>query len=250
MELRRLSWDSPASLIEKLIKYEAVHDIRSWADLKNRLTATAAATASSTPAAQRAADFCGSGAGRQIRPASRRCWTNPRPPSISPAPHGDFYSISNTQTGLRGVSFGDSLIKHVVETLTREFRASHLCHAVAHSGLRGWLFQERGAMLTAWTTSAARTGPGRGFEPPQATHFLAAVDNLADLDAKSPVRQMLLECAATTSPAKWWTATGGCRGPLSPGQRRAGRTAELGGRPVCQGGLKQSYGLMVNYLYD
>ena len=37
LELRRLSWDSPASLLEKLIKYEAVHDIRSWADLKNRL---------------------------------------------------------------------------------------------------------------------------------------------------------------------------------------------------------------------
>src|SRR6218665_912894 len=37
LELRRLSWDSPASLIEKLIKYEAVHDTRSWADLKNRL---------------------------------------------------------------------------------------------------------------------------------------------------------------------------------------------------------------------
>ena len=37
LELRRISWDSPASLIEKLIKYEAVHDIRSWADVKNRL---------------------------------------------------------------------------------------------------------------------------------------------------------------------------------------------------------------------
>ncbi len=37
LELRRLSWDSPASLLEKLIRYEAVHDIRSWADLKNRL---------------------------------------------------------------------------------------------------------------------------------------------------------------------------------------------------------------------
>ena len=37
LELRTISWDSPASLVEKLIKYEAVHDIRSWADLKNRL---------------------------------------------------------------------------------------------------------------------------------------------------------------------------------------------------------------------
>jgi malonyl-CoA decarboxylase len=37
LELRRISWDSPASLIEKLIQYEAVHDIKSWADVKNRL---------------------------------------------------------------------------------------------------------------------------------------------------------------------------------------------------------------------
>ena len=37
LELRRISWDSPASLVEKLIQYEAVHDIKSWADVKNRL---------------------------------------------------------------------------------------------------------------------------------------------------------------------------------------------------------------------
>src|SRR5204863_6861922 len=37
LDLRRISWDSPASLVEKLIKYEAVHNIRSWADVKNRL---------------------------------------------------------------------------------------------------------------------------------------------------------------------------------------------------------------------
>ena len=37
LDLRRISWDSPASLIEKLIRYEAVHDIKSWADVKNRL---------------------------------------------------------------------------------------------------------------------------------------------------------------------------------------------------------------------
>jgi malonyl-CoA decarboxylase len=37
LDLRRISWDSPASLIEKLIKYEAVHDIKGWSDVKNRL---------------------------------------------------------------------------------------------------------------------------------------------------------------------------------------------------------------------
>ncbi len=37
LELRRIDWDSPASLIGKLIRYEAVHDIKSWSDVKNRL---------------------------------------------------------------------------------------------------------------------------------------------------------------------------------------------------------------------
>jgi malonyl-CoA decarboxylase len=122
LDLRPISWDSPASLIEKLIKYEAVHDIKSWADVKNRLD------------------------------SDRRCYGffHPRLPdeplifvevafmddmanSITPlldeaasaadlkkATTAIFYSISNTQTGLRGVSFGDSLIKRVVETLKQE----------------------------------------------------------------------------------------------------------------------------------
>jgi malonyl-CoA decarboxylase len=123
LDLRRISWDSPASLIEKLIKYEAVHDIRSWADVKNRLDSdrrcygffhprlpdeplifvevafTTAMADSITPLLDEAGE--------------------PADPARSST--AIFYSISNTQPGLKGVSFGDSLIKRVVETLRAEF---------------------------------------------------------------------------------------------------------------------------------
>ena len=64
LELRRISWDSPASLVEKLIRYEAVHDIKSWADVKNRLDSDRRCYGFFSPAfARGAADFCGSCAG-------------------------------------------------------------------------------------------------------------------------------------------------------------------------------------------
>jgi malonyl-CoA decarboxylase len=142
LDLRRISWDSPASLIEKLIKYEAVHDIKSWSDVKNRLD------------------------------SDRRCYGffHPRLPDdplifvevalthditgcITPlldesagaedlrrATTAVFYSISNTQAGLRGVSFGDSLIKRVVETLKAEFPKLNTFVTLSPiPGLRAWL---------------------------------------------------------------------------------------------------------------
>jgi malonyl-CoA decarboxylase len=150
LDLRRISWDSPASLIEKLIKYEAVHDIRGWADVKNRLD------------------------------SDRRCYGffHPRLPddplifvevalmhamadSITPlldesadaadlnkATTAIFYSISNTQVGLRGVSFGDSLIKRVVETLKVEFpRLKVFATLSPIPGFRAWLGKNAAAML-------------------------------------------------------------------------------------------------------
>ncbi|MDR2364836.1 MAG: malonyl-CoA decarboxylase [Zoogloeaceae bacterium] len=123
LELRRITWHSPAALLEKLIQYEAVHTIHSWTDLKNRLD------------------------------SDRRCYGffHPRMPDdplifvevaltdrlandvqhlldehapIFDAQAADtaiFYSISNTQVGLRGVSFGNFLLKRVIEDLKRDF---------------------------------------------------------------------------------------------------------------------------------
>ena len=62
------------------------------------------------------------------------------PVDITRATTAIFYSISNTQTGLRGVSFGDSLIKHVVETLTAEFpRLRTFATLSPIPGFRAWL---------------------------------------------------------------------------------------------------------------
>jgi len=122
LDLKRITWETPATLLEKLIEYEAVHAIRSWDDLKNRLG------------------------------DDRRCYAyfHPRMPDEplifvqvalvkgmsdnvqglldEDAPPGDpedadtaiFYSISNCHLGLAGINFGNFLIKRVVDDLVRE----------------------------------------------------------------------------------------------------------------------------------
>ncbi|MDQ7744183.1 malonyl-CoA decarboxylase domain-containing protein [Hydrogenophaga pseudoflava] len=229
LELRRISWDSPASLVEKLIKYEAVHDIRSWGDVKNRLD------------------------------SDRRCYGffHPRLPgeplifvevalineiasSITPlldesaapadldrATTAIFYSISNTQLGLRGVSFGDSLIKRVVESLHEEFpRLKTFATLSPIPGLRAWLNRHAPAeLLQAWEVAL-------------------------ELEEKSPPRVALKQWAARylaqeLQEGKPLDAV--ARFHLGNGARieRLNWAADPSAK-----GLKQSYGLMVNYLYD
>ena len=230
LDLRRISWDSPASLIEKLIKYEAVHDIKSWSDVKNRLD------------------------------SDRRCYGffHPRLPDeplifvevalmhdiagcITPlldesadaedlnlATTAIFYSISNTQAGLRGVSFGDSLIKRVVETLKNEFpKLKRFATLSPIPGFRSWL----------------------GRSSPDLANALQDVDVLG-LPDKSKLKTAVLQQAAhylgrenrdgkpLDSVAKFHLGNGA-------------RVERLNwaGDPSSKG-LKQSYGLMVNYLYD
>lgn len=254
LELRRISWDSPASLVEKLIKYEAVHDIRSWDDVKNRLD------------------------------SDRRCYGffHPRLPdeplifvevaliehmaeSITPlldeqaaaadldkATWAIFYSISNTQSGLRGVSFGDSLIKRVVETLSAEFpRLKHFSTLSPIPGLRKWLGQNAQRLLERTPEKdQAELGRAAGFEPPTAAHLLQALEHVETLDPRSPLRRWLLRCAAEYLGRELSEGK-----PVDPVARfhlgNGARVERLNwmGDPSPKG-LRQSYGLMVNYLYD
>ena len=254
LDLRRISWDSPASLIEKLIKYEAVHDIKSWSDVKNRLD------------------------------SDRRCYGffHPRLPDdplifvevalmdeiadcITPlldesadasdldkATTAIFYSISNTQTGLRGVSFGDSLIKRVVETLKQEFpKLKTFATLSPIPGYRSWL-AKNAASLIEQLDEKSLTALGRaiGFEPPGAGHLLGALDDVLALPEKSPVRLMLMRGAANylgraSDDGKPVDAV--ARFHLGNGARV--ERLNWAGDPSPKG-LKQSYGLMVNYLYD
>jgi malonyl-CoA decarboxylase len=254
LELRRISWDSPASLIEKLIKYEAVHDIKSWADVKNRLD------------------------------SDRRCYGffHPRMPNeplifvevallhdiassilplldesadaedLNKSTTAIFYSISNTQAGLRGVSFGDSLIKNVVETLKMEFpKLKTFATLSPIPGFRAWLSKNAENMLELLDDKALTAlGKAVGFQPPTAEHFIFALDKILELDAKSPIAHILQSCAAQYLGREMRDGE-----PVDPVARfHLGNGARIerlnwAGDPSVKG-LKQSYGLMVNYLYD
>ena len=163
-----------------------------------------------------------------------------------------FYSISNTQAGLRGVSFGDSLIKRVVETLKDEFpKLKTFATLSPIPGFRGWLDKNAAAMMDR-LDDKARTALVRalGLEPPTAAQFLDAANAALSLPDKSPVRLMLMHCAAHYLGLAMEAGK-----PLDPVARfHLGNGARIerlnwAGDPSPKG-LKQSYGLMVNYLYD
>ncbi len=257
LELRRLSWDSPASLLEKLIRYEAVHDIRSWADLKNRLDSDRRCYGFFHPRLPNeplifvevalVEHLCGS-----ITPLLDE---QAAPADLGKATTAIFYSISNTQTGLRGVSFGNSLIKQVVETLQAEFpRLRAFATLSPIPGFRAWLGKNAGTLLQQLPDKLrAELCRALQSDAPQAAQLASAVD-AADkaqaLDARSPVRQVLLHCAAHYLGRALHEGK-----PLDPVARfhlgNGARVERLNwaGDPSSKG-LKQSFGLMVNYLYD
>ena len=253
LELRRISWDSPASLIEKLIKYEAVHDIRGWADVKNRLDSDRRCYGFFHPRLEgEPLIFVEVALMDQMAESITPLLDEGAVASdLGKATTAIFYSISNTQTGLRGVSFGDSLIKRVVETLKGEFpKLKTFATLSPIPGLRSWLARQAGEMLDKLEPKArAELGRALGSQP-TAEILLAAFDKPLDLAPKSPVRLMLLRCAAQYLGREMHAGK-----PLDAVARfHLGNGARIerlnwAGDPSAKG-LKQSYGLMVNYLYD
>ena len=217
LELRRIAWDSPASLLERIIRYEAVHQIRGWDDLR-----------------------------RRVEPVDRRCYgffhpqmmddplifvevalTRELPGAIheiiaetretvdpGQATAAIFYSINNCRTGLKGVPFGNYLIKRVV----------------------GLLQQELPQLATFATLS-----PVPGF-----AKWLAKAH-----DGQVPGAQGLRALGA-----KYLVQAKGKGGqPLDPVARfHLGNGARLeaihANADLSQNGQRQAHGLMVNYVYD
>jgi malonyl-CoA decarboxylase len=256
LELRRISWDSPASLIEKLIKYEAVHAIKGWADVKNRLDSDRRCYGFFHP---RLPDepliFVEVALVDELAGAITPLLDESAAPSdLNTATTAIFYSISSTQTGLRGVSFGDSLIKRVVETLRAEFPRLKVFSTLSPiPGFRPWLAKNAGLLIEQLSDKERQTlavALGQEGDKPTATDFLAAADKIAELDEKSPVRRFLMHCAADYLGRQLDNGR-----PLDAVARfhlgngaRVERLNWAGDMSVK--GIKQSYGLMVNYLYD
>ncbi len=254
LELRRISWDSSASLIEKLIHYEAVHDIRGWSDVKNRLDSDRRCYGFFHPQLANEPLIFVEVALLDELPGNITPLLDEAaaPADLNKATTAIFYSISNTQTGLRGVSFGDSLIKRVVETLKAEFpRLKTFATLSPMPEFRNWLARNADAMLAKVDAkSRLALGQALGVEQVTPAQLLAGADKASELDAKSPLRQWLMQCAAHYLSRELVQGK-----PLDPVARfHLGNGARIerlnwGGDPSGKG-QRQSYGMMVNYLYD
>jgi len=242
--LQRIDWTTPANILEKIIRYEQVHAISNWDDLRSRLA-----------------------------PSDRRCYgffhpqlvdeplifvevalTRESPAAIAPlldltrapiaatdATTAVFYSISNTQKGLGGISFGNFLIKQVVEDIKRELPNVQTFVTLSPvPGFAAWLKRER----------AAETSPLLDAPTRAALEALDTPGWADDPDIAEQVKAELLPLASY-----YFIEAKGSRGhPLDPVARfHLGNGAQLerlnflGDRS--EKGMQQSHGLMVNYLY-
>jgi malonyl-CoA decarboxylase len=238
--LRRIDWSTPANILEKIIRYEAVHEIRDWNDLR-----------------------------RRIDPVDRRCYaffhpalndeplifvevalTETIPGAIAPllaeqrepvpterARTAVFYSISNTQRGLGGISFGSFLIKQVVEELRRELpKLDSFVTLSPVPGFMQWLRQATDAPLSDedrqlleglskpdWFENAELAAQLRTVLEPLAAYYF--------LKARTPKGRLI------DSVARFHLGNGA----------RLERINWLG--DLAPKGLRESAGIMVNYLY-
>ena len=166
LELRRIDWRTSALILEKLIRYEAVHEIQGWYDLRRRLEADRRCYAFFHPALPDEPIIfievaLTQGMSEKVQPL-----LDPDAPVLPPesADCAVFYSITNCQEGLRGVPFGSFLIKQVVEDLIREFPRSgnsprFLPFRVSGSGwprIPSWP-----VCATSWTNTWINPGGGR-----------------------------------------------------------------------------------------
>ena len=258
LELQRITWDAPASLLEKLMAYEAVHEIRGWTDLKNRLEADRRCFAFFHP---RMPDeplifvevALVSGIAGNIETLLDEAAPMGNPQTADTA---IFYSISNCQRGLVGISFGDFLIKRVVDALAAELpRLKTFATLSPLPAFRAWLAAEaeRGPLLLpneAKAVEAVSAGMDLAGADDALLRLLDRPEWVDDLRIAAALREPLLRLAARYL-LHARTPSGRALDPVAHFHLSNGARVEqldwLGDRSPK--GLQQSAGLMVNYLY-
>jgi len=239
LELQRITWNSPAALLEKLIRYEAVHEIRSWDDLKNRLDSDRRLYAFFHPRMPlEPLIFVEVALTDHLADNVQELLDVNAP--VFDAQRADtaiFYSISNTQDGLRGVSFGNFLLKRVVDDLKRDFpRLKTFATLSPMPGLASWVRKHPGELADAGIALDAEA-LAAGLWRSDKTVLRALRDRLPRLAAR-----YLLEARRDGKP---WD-------PVSRFHLGNGARVEQIDwlADVSDKGLRQSFGMMVNYLYD
>ena len=238
--LRRIDWSTPANILEQIIRYEAVHEISDWDDLR-----------------------------RRIDPADRRCYAffhpalpdaplifvevaltetiptaiapllavDRRPVPIERARTAVFYSISNTQRELGGISFGNFLIKQVVEELRRELpKLDNFVTLSPVPGFMPWLKQEKDALLSEEDRALlVHLDDPKWFENEELAAQMRAV--LEPLAAFYFLKARSAKGRVIDSVARFHLGNGA----------RLERIDWLG--DLSPKGMRESAGIMVNYLY-
>ena len=244
--LRRIDWQTPAAILEKIIAYEAVHQIVGWEDLRRRLDPTDRRLFAffhpsmiDEPLIFVEVALMAETAGSIQTVLSER---------IKPgdAPHAPttaiFYSISNCQEGLRGISFGNFLIKQVVEELARELPS-----------LKTFVTLSPVPQFARWLDRALADDQD---------HVLSATDRTALAALRDPrwteaePENTMLKSALMSAAAHYLVRAKSADGrPIDPVARfhlgngaRLERLNWLG--DVSEKGLREAHGLMVNYAYD
>lgn len=246
--LRRIDWDTSAAILAKLIEYEAVHEIRDWDDLRRRLD----------PRDRRCFAFFHPALGDEPLIFVEVALVESIPDSSQAVTHADhenyapesartaaFFGISNCQPGLQGISFGNFLLKQVVQELKQELPNLETFVTLSPApGTSRWLQQLRGGDIDGpevteeqavelaaleqsdWHTSGTEEERKRLRDTllPLAAWYLTEAKNKAGLPL-NPVARFHLRNGARMEHIKWLGDTSA-------------------------NNLRNGAGLMVNYVYD
>ncbi len=243
--LRRIDWQTPAAILEKIIAYEAVHAMASWDDLRRRLDhRDRRCFAYFHPSLiDEPLIFVEVALTHEVSDAIGPLLNEPPKPTVIEAPTtAVFYSISNCQNGLKGISFGNFLIKQVVEDLVRELPSLKTFVTLSPvPGFARWMASAQGQAVVAAMPQEERDALG----------FLSRRRWHSKERAAQAVKEPLMALAA-----HYFLAGKAADGkPFDPVARfhlgngaRLDRINYLG--DVSPKGLAQSHGVMVNYRYD
>jgi malonyl-CoA decarboxylase len=240
IELRRIDWQTPAAVLEKLITYEAVHEIRGWDDLRRRLAPDQRCFGFFHPALPGEPLIfvevaLVEGLATAVQPLlSQDTDEAAARERAARADTAIFYSISNCQDGLRGVAFGNFLIKQVVEELKMEFpQLKRFSTLSPVPGFRQWLDKRLANESDPNAALLPRLKSDGWWNDPAQSEKLRVP--LLRLCARYLTRQPSIRIDPV---ARFHLGNGA----------RLERINWLGN--TAPRGIQESFGIMVNYLYD
>ncbi len=257
LELQRITWSSPAALLEKLVEYEAVHEIRSWKDLKNRLDSDRRCYAFFHPRMPlEPLIFVQVALLEEMADDVQRLLDIEAPlADASRATTAIFYSISATQKGLRGVSFGNFLLKRVIDDLKRDFpRLKTFATLSPIPGLVRWAQRDPEAFAEVFTATDWKRLAALGIEGGDSPRLAALLAGSPAWVEDEALTQSLREPLLRLGARYLGEARRGDRPVDSVARFHLGNGARIERlnwlADRSDKGLRQSWGMMVNYLYE